>query len=187
VARNSVRIRGQHGQTVMRIGVGLPYYPWATLGEQVDLAATADRLGFDSVWVSETWGQDVVAVLGLIAGRTERIRLGSALMQMPARQPTAAAMAAVTLNTLSGGRFALGLGLSGPQVSEGWYGVPFTAPLGRTGEYVDVVRAVLAGQPVDYRGGGTGAFRPTTPEWDWASRSSCSPTCRTVRYRSTSG
>ncbi len=95
----------------------------------------------DSVWVAEAWGQDAVSVLGYLAARTERVALGSGLMQIPARKPTATAMAACTLDVLSGGRFRLGLGLSGPQVSEGWYGVPFARPLARTREYVDVVRA----------------------------------------------
>ena len=110
----------------MNVGLFLAYWPWFTLDEQVELAVLADDLGLDSVWVAEAWGQDAVSVLGLLAGRTERVALGSGLMQIPARQPTATAMAAATLDVLSGGRFRLGLGLSGPQVSEGWYGVPFT-------------------------------------------------------------
>jgi F420-dependent oxidoreductase-like protein len=128
----------------MRAGVFLAYWPWFTPAEQVDLAVLADRLGLDSVWVAEAWGQDAVSVLGLLAGKTDRIGLGSGLMQIPARKPTATAMAAATLDVLSEGRFRLGLGLSGPQVSEGWYGVPFTRNLARTREYVDVVRRTLA-------------------------------------------
>jgi acyl-CoA synthetase (AMP-forming)/AMP-acid ligase II len=123
----------------MQIGVGLSYWPWTALDEQVDLARLADDLGFSSVWVAETWGQDAVGMLGYIAAATTRIALGAAVIQMPARQPTAVAMAAATINELSRGRVRLGLGLSGPQVSEGWYGVPFTAPLGRTREYVEVI------------------------------------------------
>jgi F420-dependent oxidoreductase-like protein len=128
----------------MRAGVFLAYWPWFTPAEQVDLAVLADRLGLDSAWVAEAWGQDAVSVLGLLAGKTDRIGLGSGLMQIPARKPTATAMAAATLDVLSEGRFRLGLGLSGPQVSEGWYGVPFTRNLARTRDYVDVVRRTLA-------------------------------------------
>src|SRR3954453_1166085 len=128
----------------MRAGVFLAYWPWFTPAEQVDLAVLADRLGLDSAWVGEAWGQDAVSVLGLLAGKTERIGLGSGLMQIPARKQTATAMAAATLDVLSDGRFRVGLGLSGPQVSEGWYGVPFTRNLGRMLEYVDVVRRTLA-------------------------------------------
>jgi len=136
----------------MQIGVGLTYWPWTGLDEQVDLARVADDLGFSSVWVAETWGHDAVGMLGYIAAATTRITLGAAMVQMPARQPTAVGMAAATINELSRGRMRLGFGLSGPQVSEGWYEVPFTAPLGRTREYVDVVRAVLANQTVQYHG-----------------------------------
>jgi F420-dependent oxidoreductase-like protein len=132
----------------MRAGAFLAYWPWFTPAEQVELAVLADRLGLDSVWVAEAWGQDAVSVLGLLAGKTDRIGLGSGLMQMPARKPTATAMAAASLDVISEGRFRLGLGLSGPQVSEGWYGVPFVRNLGRTREYVDTVRRVLARERV---------------------------------------
>jgi F420-dependent oxidoreductase-like protein len=128
----------------MNIGLFLAYWPWFTLDEQVELARLGDELGLDSVWVSEAWGQDAVSVLGLLAGQTERIALGSGLMQIPARQPAATAMAAATLDALSDGRFRLGLGVSGPQVSEGWYGIPFARPLRRTREYVEIVRRALA-------------------------------------------
>jgi F420-dependent oxidoreductase-like protein len=132
----------------MRIGLFLAYWPWFSAEEQVSLAVLADELGLDSVWISEAWGQDAVSVLGVLAARTERVGLGSAVMQIPARKPTATAMAAATLDVLSEGRFRLGLGLSGPQVSEGWYGEPFVRNLGRVREYVDVVRRVLAREPV---------------------------------------
>lgn len=132
----------------MRLGIFVAYWPWFSPAEQVELAVLADRSGLDSVWVSEAWGQDAVSVLGLLAGKTERVALGSGVMQIPARKPTATAMAAATLDVLSGGRFRLGLGLSGPQVSEGWYGVPFGRGLTRTREYVDVVRRALARQPI---------------------------------------
>jgi F420-dependent oxidoreductase-like protein len=152
----------------MRAGLFLAYWPWFAPDEQVALAVLADELGLDSVWISEAWGQDAVSVLGLLAGRTARIALGSGLMQIPARQPTAAGMAAASLDVLSGGRFRLGLGVSGPQVSEGWYGVPFERPLRRTREYVEIVRMALARKTVCYDGrewtlpiaGGSGLGRP---------------------------
>ncbi|HEU4974644.1 MAG TPA: LLM class flavin-dependent oxidoreductase [Baekduia sp.] len=128
----------------MRAGVFLAYWPWFSLEEQLELAVLADRLGLDSAWVSEAWGQDAVSVLAFLAARTSRIHLGSGVMQIPARRATATAMATATLDVLSHGRFRLGLGLSGPQVSEGWYGVPFIDNLRRTREYVDVVRRALA-------------------------------------------
>jgi F420-dependent oxidoreductase-like protein len=136
----------------MRIGVFLAYWPWFEPDEQVELAQLADRLGLDSVWVAESYGQDAVALLGFLAARTERIRLGAAVLQIPARQPATTAMAAATLDRMSGGRLLLGLGLSGPQVSEGWYGVPFTAPLGRTREYVEIVREAWSGRRLEYSG-----------------------------------
>src|SRR3954454_8301187 len=153
----------------MRAGVFLAYWPWFSPAEQVSLARLADELGLDSVWISEAWGQDAVSVLGLLAGRTERIALGSGLFQIPARPPTATAMAAASLDVISGGRFRLGLGVSGPQVSEGWYGVPFTRPLRRTREYVEIVRKALERKgPLTYEGkefripieGGTGLGKP---------------------------
>jgi F420-dependent oxidoreductase-like protein len=136
----------------MRAGLFLAYWPWFTPQEQVDLAVLADELGLDSVWISEAWGQDAVSVLGLLAGKTERVALGSGLFQIPARAPAATAMAAATLDVLSGGRFRLGLGVSGPQVSEGWYGVPFERPVARTREYVEIVRMALARKTLVHEG-----------------------------------
>src|SRR5215207_6944608 len=136
----------------MRIGMFLAYWPWFSFEEQVKLSRLGDEVRLDSVWISEAWGHDAVSVLGYLAAKTERIALGSALMQIPARQPTATAMAAVGLDIVSGGRFRLGLGLSGPQVSEGWYGVPFDSPIGRTREYVEIVRAALKREPVVHDG-----------------------------------
>ncbi len=132
----------------MRTGLFLGYWPWFAPVEQVELALRADRLGLDSVWIAEAWGQDCVSVLGLLAGRTEHVGLGTAIMQIPARKPTAAAMAAASLDVLSAGRMRLGLGLSGPQVSEGWYGEPFAHGLRRTRDYVDTVRRALAREKV---------------------------------------
>ena len=137
----------------MRAGAFLAYWPWFSPREQVELAVLADQRGLDSVWVAEAWGQDAVSVLGYLAARTERVALGSGLMQIPARQPAATAMAAATLDVLSGGRFRLGLGVSGPQVSEGWYGVPFARPVSRTREYVEIVRRALAREgPLEFSG-----------------------------------
>src|SRR6185369_8671049 len=112
------------------------------------MAEEADRLGYAVVWAAEAWGSDVVSVLGFLAARTSRIDIGSAIMQIPARTPAMTAMTAATLDTLSGGRFRLGLGVSGPQVSEGWHGVRFDKPLARTREYVSIVRSALARETV---------------------------------------
>jgi F420-dependent oxidoreductase-like protein len=128
----------------MRIGVNLGYWGRGVTGaDQVALAREADRLGYDSVWVAEAYGSDSPSVLAWVGALTERIGLGSAVMQIPGRTPAMTAMTAATIDTLSGGRFRLGLGVSGPQVSEGWHGVPFKSPLGRTREYVEIVRAAL--------------------------------------------
>jgi F420-dependent oxidoreductase-like protein len=132
----------------------------------------AERLGFDSVWTSEAYGCDVLTPLAWWGSQTEKVRLGTAIMQMSARRPTAAAMAAMTMDHLSGGRFILGLGVSGPQVVEGWYGEPFAKPLARTREYVSIVRNAIARQepvtsggahyplPVNGREGITGLGKP---------------------------
>lgn len=136
----------------MRFGVSVAYWPWFTYDEQVALARTADELGFDSVWGAEGYGQEAVALLGALSAVTEQIRLGTGILQIPARQPAAAATAAATLDRISGGRALLGLGLSGPQVSEGWYGVPFTAPLRRTREYVEIIRLACSGERLSYQG-----------------------------------
>jgi F420-dependent oxidoreductase-like protein len=137
----------------VRIGLFLAYWPWFSPEEQIELARLADAEGLDSVWVSEAWGQDAVSVLGHLTAVTERIALGSGLLQIPARSPAMTAMTAATLDVLSGGRLRLGLGVSGPQVSEGWHGVPFARPVARTREYVEIVRRALARQgPLEYEG-----------------------------------
>ncbi|WNI32174.1 LLM class F420-dependent oxidoreductase [Streptomyces sp. ITFR-6] len=129
----------------MRLGLALGYWGRGPDPAQLDLAREAENLGYTSVWTSEAWGSDAFTPLTWIAARTSRIRLGTAIAQMAARTPTATAMHALTLDHLSGGRMMLGLGLSGPQVVEGWYGRPFPrSPLTATREYVDVVRQVLA-------------------------------------------
>ncbi|MEV0444884.1 LLM class F420-dependent oxidoreductase [Streptomyces spectabilis] len=128
----------------MRLGLALGYWGRGPEPGQLALVQEAERLGYDSVWTAEAWGSDAFTTLTWIAAHTSRIRLGTAVAQMAARSPTATAMHALTLDHLSGGRVLLGLGLSGPQVVEGWYGRPFPAsPLTATREYVDVVRQVL--------------------------------------------
>jgi F420-dependent oxidoreductase-like protein len=137
----------------VRVGLYLAYWPWFSAEEQIALARQADQAGLDSVWVAEAWGQDAVSVLGHMSAVTERIGLGSGLLQIPARTPAMTAMTAATLDVLSGGRFRLGLGVSGPQVSEGWHRVSFARPLVRTREYVEIVRRALAREgPLEYEG-----------------------------------
>ena len=136
----------------MRLGLNIAYWG-ADAGLDMDLVLEAERLGYDSVWAAEAWGSDAVTVLSWIAARTERISVGSAILQMPARTPAMTAMTAVTLNEMSGGRFRLGLGLSGPQVVEGWHGVPYGRPLGKTREYVSIVRDIVARRgPLEHDG-----------------------------------
>ena len=128
----------------MRLGLALGYWGRGPSPTHLELAREAERLGYDSVWTAEAWGSDAFTALTWIAAHTSRIRLGTAVAQMAARTPTATAMHALTLDHLSGGRMLLGLGLSGPQVVEGWYGRPFPrSPLTATREYVDVIRQVL--------------------------------------------
>ncbi|MFX0592658.1 LLM class F420-dependent oxidoreductase [Melissospora conviva] len=137
----------------MRLGLSLGYQTaWSTPADHLALAQEADRLGYSVVWAAEAYGSDSPSMLAWIAGQTERIDVGSAVMQIPARTPAATAMTATTIDTLSGGRFRLGLGVSGPQVSEGWHGVRFAKPLGRTREYVDIVKMAIARKPVAYDG-----------------------------------
>ncbi|MEV6108320.1 LLM class F420-dependent oxidoreductase [Streptomyces sp. NPDC051940] len=159
----------------LRLGLALGYWTRSPNPHHLDLARQAEDLGYDSVWTSEAWGSDAFTTLTWIAAHTRRIRLGTAIAQMAARTPTATAMHALTLDHLSGGRMMLGLGLSGPQVVEGWYGRPFPkSPLTATREYVDVIRQVLRREaPVEldgrfhthpYRGAdGTGLGKPLKP------------------------
>ena len=137
----------------MKLGLSFGYAPPGTNpADLLPLVQEAERLGFDSVWVAEAWGTDAVSVLGWLAAKTERIKLGSAIMQIPGRSPANTAMTAATLDLLSGGRFLLGLGTSGPQVVEGWHGQPWGKPLGKTREYVEIVRAALGRQLVEHHG-----------------------------------
>src|SRR3984957_12450330 len=109
-----------------------------------DLIQAAERLGFDAVFTAESWGSDALTPLAWWGAHTSRIKLGTSIVQISARAPTTTAMSALTLDHLSGGRMILGLGVSGPQVVEGWYGQPFGQPLARTRQYIDIVRQVLA-------------------------------------------
>ena len=128
----------------MKLGLQLGYWGAQPPVAARDLVLEAERLGYDSVWTAESWGSDALTPLAWWGSHTSRIRLGTDLIQLSARQPTATAMAALTMDHLSGGRFVLGLGVSGPQVVEGWYGMPFPKPLARTREYVSIIRSVLA-------------------------------------------
>ena len=153
----------------MKLGLVTGYWgagPPDGVAEQI---AAAERLGFDSVWTAEAYGSDALTPLAWWGSTTTRVRLGTAIMQMSARTPAAAAMAAMTMDHLTGGRFVLGLGVSGPQVVEGWYGMPYPKPLGRTREYVDIVRRIIAREErLVYDGehytlpypGGTGLGKP---------------------------
>lgn len=137
----------------LKLGIQLGYWGAGPNPKMVEFAQTAERLGYDAVFTAEAWGSDVFTPLAWIGAHTERIRLGTAVAQLSARTPTATAMAALTLDHLSQGRVILGLGVSGPQVVEGWYGQPFAKPLSRTREYVSIIRQVLAREaPVENDG-----------------------------------
>lgn len=152
----------------MRLGLRLGYWgagPDPDLGERV---AAAEDLGFDSIWTAEAYGSDAFTPLAWLGARTSRVRLGTSVVQLSARTPTATAMAALTLDHLSGGRMVLGVGASGPQVVEGWYGAPYPRPLARTREFVQILRTVFARERVDVAGehyaipypGGAGLGKP---------------------------
>ncbi len=153
----------------MRLALGMGYWsagPPAGAAEQI---ATAERLGFDAIWTAEAYGSDALTPLAWWGAATSEIGLGTSICQISARTPSAMAMAAMTMDHLSGGRFRLGLGASGPQVVEGWYGQPYPRPLARTREYVEIVREIIAREaPVSYEGdhyqlplpGGTGLGKP---------------------------
>lgn len=127
----------------MRLGIMLGYAK-DRIELPVELVQEADRLGVYAVWTAEAYGSDAVTPLAWLGALTEQIKLGTAIMQMPGRTPANAAMTAMTLNQLSGGRFLMGLGLSGPQVVEGWHGVTYAHPLSRSREYVEIVRTIFA-------------------------------------------
>jgi F420-dependent oxidoreductase-like protein len=136
--------------------------------ELIELAREAERLGYDSAWAAEAWGVDAITPLAWLGATTSTIKLGTAIMQLPGRSPANAAMTAATLDLLSGGRFLMGLGTSGPQVVEGWHGQAWGKPLGKTREYVEIVRAVLRRERLEHHGehydiplaNGTGLGKP---------------------------
>jgi F420-dependent oxidoreductase-like protein len=137
----------------MRLGLALGYAsPGTNPTELVALAQEAERLGYDSAWTAEAWGTDAVTVLAWLGATTTTIKLGTGIMQIPARTPAMTAMTAATLDLMSGGRVLLGLGTSGPQVVEGWHGQPFGKPLGRTREYVEIVRAAIRRELLEHTG-----------------------------------
>jgi F420-dependent oxidoreductase-like protein len=137
-----------------KLGLNLGYWGIGPQGDEaVEIVQAAETAGFDSVWAAESYGSDVVSILAWLAPQTATIKLGAAIMQVPARPPAAAAMAGATIDALSGGRFMFGFGPSGPQVSEGWYGVDYAKPWGRTREYIEVVREIIAREgPLEHRG-----------------------------------
>jgi F420-dependent oxidoreductase-like protein len=138
----------------LKLGLNLGYWGIGPQrDEAVEIVRAAESAGFDSVWAAESYGSDVVSVLAWLAPQTEAVKLGAAIMQVPARPPAAAAMAGATIDALSGGRFIFGFGPSGPQVSEGWYGVPYSKPWGRTREYIQIVREIVAREgKLEYKG-----------------------------------
>ncbi|MGO9488427.1 MAG: LLM class F420-dependent oxidoreductase [Solirubrobacteraceae bacterium] len=153
----------------MKLGLNTGYWAGGPPPQVEESVAEAERLGFDSIWTAEAYGSDCLTPLAWWGASTERLKLGTAIVQMSARQPAATAMAAMTMDHLSGGRFILGLGVSGPQVVEGWYGMPFAKPLARTREYIGILRDIWARKgPVVAAGehyqlplpGGTGLAKP---------------------------
>src|SRR5207237_5831517 len=137
----------------MRLGFYMGYaQPGTSPLELIELAREAERLGYDSAWAAEAWGTDAVTPLAWLGALTDRIKLGSAIMQIPGRSPANAAMTAATLDLLSGGRFLMGIGTSGPQVVEGWHGQPWGKPITKTREYVEIVRMALRREPVELHG-----------------------------------
>ena len=149
----------------MKLGVQLGYFGAQPTENIVAIAQEAETLGYETIWTAEAWGSDVFTPLSWIGAHTSKIKLGTGIAQLSARTPAATAMAALTLDHLSGGRMILGLGVSGPQVVEGWYGQPFGKPLSRTREYVEIIRKILKREepvtnegdhyPLPYKGEGS--------------------------------
>ncbi|MDH4168802.1 MAG: LLM class F420-dependent oxidoreductase [Acidimicrobiia bacterium] len=153
----------------MKLGYNTGYWSAGPPAGVTEAVAEAERLGYESVWAAEAYGSDALTPLAWWGAATERVKLGTSIVQMSARTPAATAMAAITMDHLSGGRFILGIGASGPQVVEGWYGQPYPKPLARTREFVEIVRRIVArDQPVEFSGehytmpfpGGTGLGKP---------------------------
>jgi F420-dependent oxidoreductase-like protein len=152
----------------VNLGLSLGYWGARQPADHAELVAVAEEAGFDSVWTAEAYGSDALTPLAWLGSRTTGMRLGTSIMQMSARTPTATAMAAMTMDHLTGGRFVLGVGASGPQVVEGWYGQPYSKPLARTREYVEILRRTFRREVVTFEGehymlphaGGTGLGKP---------------------------
>ena len=153
----------------MELGFYMGYaQPGTSPLELLELAKEAERLGYTSAWAAEAWGVDAITPLAWLGAQTTTIRLGTAIMQIPGRSPANAAMTAVTLDMISGGRFLMGLGTSGPQVVEGWHGQEWGKPLGKTREYVEIVRTIVRRERLEHHGehydiplqGGTGLGKP---------------------------
>lgn len=153
----------------MKLGLQIGYWSRGPAAGAVEQIAAAERLGFDSIWTAEAYGSDALTPLAWWGAATEKVQLGTSIIQLSARTPAATAMAAMTMDHLSDGRFILGLGASGPQVVEGWYGQPYPKPLARTREYVEIVRRIVArDEPVEFAGehyhlpypGGSGLGKP---------------------------
>jgi F420-dependent oxidoreductase-like protein len=136
----------------MKLGLNVGYWGLVSGEDNINLVLEAERLGYSVAWCAEAYGNDAATVLTWIAAKTQKIDVGSAIFQIPARTPAMTAMTAATIDTLSGGRFRLGLGVSGPQVSEGWHGAKFDKPLGRTREYINIIRKAFARERVQYDG-----------------------------------
>jgi F420-dependent oxidoreductase-like protein len=137
----------------MRLGLHVGYWGLGlTSDQQLEIVKEAESAGFDSIWAAEAYGSDTATVLAWLASQTERIKIGSAIFQMPGRTPAMTAMTAATLDQLSNGRMILGIGSSGPQVAEGWHGQPFAQQLQRTREYVEILRKALARERLEYQG-----------------------------------
>src|SRR5258708_36646589 len=157
----------------MKVGVNVGYWAFGqTAADQLDIARTAEELGYDSIWTAEAYGSDAATVLAWLAAGTTRIKLGAGIFQIPARSAAMTAMTAATIDQLSGGRMLLGLGASGPQGSEGWHGVRFAKQLQRTREYVAVVRMALAHHKVGLHG------ETIAPPLPYASRKALRPSIR---------
>lgn len=165
----------------LKLGIQMGYWGAGPNPNTVKMAVEAEKLGYDAIFTAEAWGSDVFTPLAWIGAHTSRIRLGTAVAQLSARTPTATAMAALTLDHLSNGRMILGLGVSGPQVVEGWYGQPFAKPLSRTREYVDIIRQVMAREAPVSNEGGKHYPLPYRGEGSWGLGKSLKPITHPLR------
>jgi len=165
----------------LKLGIQMGYWGAAPNPNMLEMAIEAENLGYDAIFTAEAWGSDVFTPLAWMGAHTSRIRLGTAVAQLSARTPTATAMAALTLDHLSKGRVILGLGVSGPQVVEGWYGQPFAKPLSRTREYINIIRQVLAREAPVSNAGGEHYPLPYKGEGSWGLGKSLKPITHPLR------